>query len=688
MRFREKPEWWATNLATRARPEVSARAGVEPDILPNEARVQSGMEAAGVGTWDWNVVTGEQVWSDTSRALLGLTSESPTNLDVLMNRIHPYDREAVRAALDDAVVEGKDYCIEFRTLWSDGSVHWIWAKGRVFRDQGGRAVRMSGVAMNIDDRKLVENDAGWKTAFLEAQVDATIDGILVLDAQGKMILQNKQFVDLWQMPPEIARKTDDAERVQYAAAKTRNPQQFLEQVDYLYRHPSETSRDEIEFTNGTVVDRYSSPVIGKNGEYYGRIWTFRDITERKHTEGRLRQLSLAVEQSPVSIVITDPQGKITYVNRKFTTSTGYASEEVLGHTPSVLKSGYTSSESYKTLWETIAGGGEWRGEFHNKKKNGDLYWESAVITPIKDTKGNVSHFIAIKEDITEQRALETQLRQAQKLEAIGQLAAGIAHEINTPAQYVSDNTTFLKQSWESILSVLSVVRQLREEASNAAIPRHLIEQLESCWEAGDIEYLQAEIPRAIEQSLDGIQRVSKIVRAMKEFSHPGSEDKRSVDINKSIETTITVARNEWKYVADVETRFEASLPFVPCHAGEFNQVILNLLVNSAHAIAEAVGNASSGKGKIVVTTRRDGDWVEVSVGDNGAGIPISAQARIFEPFFTTKPVGKGTGQGLALAHNTIVNRHGGKIWFTTEVGKGTTFFLRLPTSERSSDSSC
>jgi len=675
-------------LATRARPEVSARAGVEPDILPNEARVQSGMEAAGVGTWDWNVVTGEQVWSDTSRALLGLTSESPTNLDVLMNRIHPYDREAVRAALDDAVVEGKDYCIEFRTLWSDGSVHWIWAKGRVFRDQGGRAVRMSGVAMNIDDRKLVENDAGWKTAFLEAQVDATIDGILVLDAQGKMILQNKQFVDLWQMPPEIARKTDDAERVQYAAAKTRNPQQFLEQVDYLYRHPSETSRDEIEFTNGTVVDRYSSPVIGKNGEYYGRIWTFRDITERKHTEGRLRQLSLAVEQSPVSIVITDPQGKITYVNRKFTTSTGYASEEVLGHTPSVLKSGYTSSESYKTLWETIAGGGEWRGEFHNKKKNGDLYWESAVITPIKDTKGNVSHFIAIKEDITEQRALETQLRQAQKLEAIGQLAAGIAHEINTPAQYVSDNTTFLKQSWESILSVLSVVRQLREEASNAAIPRHLIEQLESCWEAGDIEYLQAEIPRAIEQSLDGIQRVSKIVRAMKEFSHPGSEDKRSVDINKSIETTITVARNEWKYVADVETRFEASLPFVPCHAGEFNQVILNLLVNSAHAIAEAVGNASSGKGKIVVTTRRDGDWVEVSVGDNGAGIPISAQARIFEPFFTTKPVGKGTGQGLALAHNTIVNRHGGKIWFTTEVGKGTTFFLRLPTSERSSDSSC
>jgi signal transduction histidine kinase len=168
---------------------------------------------------------------------------------------------------------------------------------------------------------------------------------------------------------------------------------------------------------------------------------------------------------------------------------------------------------------------------------------------------------------------------------------------------------------------------------------------------------------------------------MKEFSHPGSEEKQVIDINKAIDTTVTVARHEWKYAAEVETFLEPGLPQVACHAAEFNQVILNLLVNSAHAIQQVVGDGSRGKGKIVIRTRRDGDWIELAISDTGTGIPPEAQPRIFEPFFTTKPVGKGTGQGLALAHNTIVKRHGGKIWFETAPGKGTTFFIRLALSE-------
>jgi signal transduction histidine kinase len=165
---------------------------------------------------------------------------------------------------------------------------------------------------------------------------------------------------------------------------------------------------------------------------------------------------------------------------------------------------------------------------------------------------------------------------------------------------------------------------------------------------------------------------------MKEFSHPGSEEKKSIDINKAIETTITVARNEWKYVADVETQLDLGLPLVLCHAGEFNQVILNLLINAAQAIAQAVGDGSQGKGKIVISTARDQDWVEISISDTGAGIPEAVRSRVFEPFFTTKAVGKGTGQGLALAHTAIVRRHGGKIWFDSELGKGTTFYIRMP----------
>ncbi len=289
--------------------------------------------------------------------------------------------------------------------------------------------------------------------------------------------------------------------------------------------------------------------------------------------------------------------------------------------------------------------------------------------------------LIIGSDVTEREILGQQLRQAQKLEAIGQLAAGIAHEINTPTQYVGDNTRFLQESWPSFKELLALTREIRKESALGSVSPLTLQKFDALVQAADFDYLQTEIPRAIEQSLDGIQRVTKIVRAMKDFSHPGSEEKKSIDLNKAIETTITVARNEWKYVAEIETHFDSQLPLVLCHAGEFNQVILNLLINAAQAIAQAVGDGSQGKGKIVVSTTHDHGWAEISICDTGAGIPEAVRSRVFEPFFTTKPVGKGTGQGLALAHTAIVRRHAGKIWFHSEVGKGTTFYIRLPLAQ-------
>ena len=281
-------------------------------------------------------------------------------------------------------------------------------------------------------------------------------------------------------------------------------------------------------------------------------------------------------------------------------------------------------------------------------------------------------------DITERKDLEDQLRQAQKLEAIGQLAAGIAHEINTPTQYVGDNIRFLKDSWAPIAGLLSLCQTAGQAGEDGAHSAEFQSKLSQLSEQADLEYLMKEIPNAIDQSLEGLQRVAKIVRAMKEFSHPGSEEKRAVDINKAIETTITVARNEWKYVADVTVHLDASLPLVPCLLGEFNQVILNLIINAAHAVAGVVGDGSQSKGKITITTTRDGDWAQIAIADSGAGIPEEIRPRIFEPFFTTKPVGKGTGQGLTLAHTVIVNRHQGQIWFESKMGQGTAFFVRLP----------
>lgn len=278
----------------------------------------------------------------------------------------------------------------------------------------------------------------------------------------------------------------------------------------------------------------------------------------------------------------------------------------------------------------------------------------------------------------DRKNIEIQLRQAQKLESIGQLAAGVAHEINTPTQYIGDNTQFLRESFQELVPVLSAPRQLLEAVRNNCVTPELLLATEQALEKADVDYLVAEIPKAIEQSLQGVERVAKIVRAMKEFSHPGTADKTKVDLNHCIDSTLTVARNEWKYVADLVTEFDPELPLVTCLPGEFNQVILNLVVNAAHTIGDTMKDGRGSKGTITVTTRRAGDWAEVRIRDTGTGIPESARAKIFEPFFTTKAVGKGTGQGLAIARSVIVDKHGGTITFDTELGKGTVFIIRLP----------
>jgi signal transduction histidine kinase len=280
-------------------------------------------------------------------------------------------------------------------------------------------------------------------------------------------------------------------------------------------------------------------------------------------------------------------------------------------------------------------------------------------------------------DITERRKLESQLRHAQKLEGIGQLAAGIAHEINTPTQFVTDNLTFLRDSWKSTYELLERYRSAVGAA--AVVPEGVAAALQQAEQSCDLGFIAAEVPRAIDQSLDGAQRVARIVRAMKEFSHPDSAEKTATDLNKAIESTVTVARNEWKYVSELVTEFDAALPPVVCYPGDINQVILNLIVNAAHAIKDKIKDGE--KGRITVRTRMLRGCAELSVTDTGSGIPEAIRGRIFDPFFTTKEVGKGTGQGLALAYAVVVKKHGGKIWFETKAGQGTTFFITLPTEK-------
>lgn len=276
-----------------------------------------------------------------------------------------------------------------------------------------------------------------------------------------------------------------------------------------------------------------------------------------------------------------------------------------------------------------------------------------------------------------EREHEEQQRQAQKLEAVGQLAAGIAHEINSPIQYVSDNVSFLQGAFRDMDSVLSALVPVLEDLQAAAHSSPRLPELLRARDQAELDYLLREIPTALEQSREGLARVAEIVRAMKEFSHP-SEEMAPADINRLIRCTTTVARNEWKYVADLQCDLDPDLPLVPCRQGEINQVILNMVVNAAHAIADVVGDGSAGKGTIRIQTSREPEHVCIRISDTGCGIPKENLDRIFLPFFTTKPVGKGTGQGLAIAYNVIATKHGGSIAVESDVGVGTSFIIRLP----------
>jgi PAS domain S-box-containing protein len=299
--------------------------------------------------------------------------------------------------------------------------------------------------------------------------------------------------------------------------------------------------------------------------------------------------------------------------------------------------------------------------------------------------GSADEAVCIIRDITDQRRMQSQLMEANKLESIGQLAAGIAHEINTPMQYIGDNLAFVESSWPSLLTMIDAYRAATEGAREAPVDAEVLEELARKREAADLDYVVEQTPRSISSALEGVGRVARIVGAMKEFSHPGATEKSASDLNRELETTLTISRHVWKDVAEVKKELAPDLPPVECHAGEINQVFLNLIINAAHAIGDVQALAArqaspqgSGTGLITIRTSSTDSHVEVRITDTGGGIPEKIRDRIFDPFFTTKEVGRGTGQGLAIARSTVVNKHGGTLDFETEVGRGTTFIIRLP----------
>lgn len=284
----------------------------------------------------------------------------------------------------------------------------------------------------------------------------------------------------------------------------------------------------------------------------------------------------------------------------------------------------------------------------------------------------------LEKALSELKMTQARLLQAQKMESIGQLAAGIAHEINTPTQFVSDNIVFARSSFVSLLNLLDAALAVTETVRSSGSHPELASALNVALEAADLDFVREQLPIALEQAVEGLSRIATIVNAMKNFSHPSGGAVQPADLEAIIRAVVIVAQNEWKYVADLEVNIEPGLPLVPCLRDEIGQLVLILLVNAAHAISERMVKGDQSRGHLEISVHLLDEFAEIRVADNGAGIPENIRDRVFDPFFTTKVIGRGTGQGLAIAYSTVVDKHKGQIFLESEIGHGTCFIVRLP----------
>jgi PAS domain S-box-containing protein len=433
-------------------------------------------------------------------------------------------------------------------------------------------------------------------------------------------------------------------------------------------------QDGSEFPISLLVQKFDTD----EGVFFSGI--IRDVSQRAEVEAHNRHLRAMVEQATDYIAIMNVDQTIVYMNPQAELETGLKFSEIQGRVFDDLNIRRSAPSIYEAAYATLERGEVWTGRMRTESTDGRKTDSDTIMSPLKNESGEMTHYLTIARDITERIQLQEQLAQARQLESIGQLAAGVAHEINTPTQYVGDNTRFLQDAFDDLGNLIDKLAELTAKA-DTSVPTETLRQM---LKDADVEYLRKEIPRAVEQSLEGVSRVTKIVRAMKDFSHP-SQEMTSVDLNRAIESTITIAAHEWKYVAKLETDLDPELPWVFCLPGEFNQVILNLLINASHAIAET--EEDEAKGTITISTCQVDGWAEIRIADTGSGMPEEVKVRIFDPFFTTKDVGKGTGQGLSIAYTAIVEKHSGTITVVSEPGAGTCFTIRLPLEDKSVDES-
>ncbi|HMH87408.1 MAG TPA: ATP-binding protein, partial [Steroidobacteraceae bacterium] len=433
-----------------------------------------------------------------------------------------------------------------------------------------------------------------------------------------------------------------------------------------------------------------------------------EVNQLRGENASLRaQLALrdhALDATPSFFIVTrleSPAPIIVYCNKIVADQHGIAREELIGKPITLLTQWVGHNADYLAeVQAALRAGRTFHYEDEVTRPDGSTFWLGVSIRPLFDGTGRLTHSVAVGADITAKRGeklkkqelqdklvaemeererMVIELQLAQKLESVGRLAAGIAHEINTPIQYVGDSLYFLRSAFDDLDKLFDGSRKafarLPESAEGSAYQLEMAQLASQC----DLEYLRIEVPNAFTRTFDGVERVANIVKAMKEFAHPDANEQSPVDLKHGLESTLLVASNEYKYVAKVHCEF-GELPEVVCNAGELNQVFLNLIVNAAHAIKDAGKDVDSGEIKIRLSA--EGGEAVIRVSDNGCGVPAENLSKLYDPFFTTKEVGRGSGQGLAISHSIVVDKHGGEISVTSELGIGTEFTVRLPIAGR------
>ncbi len=542
------------------------------------------------------------------------------------------------------------------------------------------------VMAGIIERKRFEEQ---QESHYQSLIENLPQRLFYKDAESRYVSCNRLYAkDLGIQPGDISGRFDtDFYPLEQA-------EQFVREDQHVMQTGQILEQDTVRNFQGieSSYHRLKAPLRDTAGAVIGVFGMYWDNSQEKRSQAALKEseekFAAMANSAQDAIVMVNQNEEVVFWNMASESMFGFHVEDIVGQRLDDWIEPGTSRDEFARLVANLTTPGRERStgktmELTALRKGREPFPIELSISALQ-LKGQW-HVIGIMRDISERKRveqekqlMEVQLRQAQKLESIGQLAAGISHEINTPTQFVGDNTQFFKEAVGDLESLIDTYQTLIQGAESGAELAPMIQAVKDKEEEIDLEFLREELPRAVDQSIEGVERIAKIVSAMKEFSHPGVVDMVETDINRALKTTLEVSRNEWKYVAEITLDLADDLPKVLCVPDQINQVFLNLIVNAAHAISDTLQEGGARMGMITVSTQKRDDSVEIRISDTGTGVPDDIKGRIFDPFFTTKVVGKGTGQGLCIAFTTVAERHGGNLRVEDNPEGGAVFIVNLP----------